>query len=80
MNSMRLSALGDFHRKRYTIPQAVVAAQRRGLTPAQIADEYGLTKVHVKEASAFYEVRRSEIDADLAGEPAMEDRDRHGTR
>jgi uncharacterized protein (DUF433 family) len=54
------------------IQTAVVATQRWHLTPAQIAAEYGLTKAQVKEALAFYEAHRAEIDADLAVERAME--------
>jgi uncharacterized protein (DUF433 family) len=54
------------------IQTAVVAAQHWALTPAQIAAEYGLTEAQVKEALAFYEAHRAEIDADLAVEQAME--------
>jgi uncharacterized protein (DUF433 family) len=50
----------------------VVAAQRWDLTPDQIAAEYGLTEAQVKEALAFYEAHRAEIDADSAVEQAME--------
>ena len=55
------------------IQTAVVAAQDWNLTPNQIAAEYGLTEAQVKEALAFYEAHRAEIDADLAVEQAMEE-------
>jgi uncharacterized protein (DUF433 family) len=55
------------------IQTVVVAAQRWDLTPDQIAAEYGLTEAQVKETLAFYETHRSEIDADLAVEQAMEE-------
>ena len=54
------------------VQTAVVAAQHWNLTPDQIAAEYGVTAAQVKEALAFYEVHRAEIDADLAVEQAME--------
>jgi len=54
------------------VQTAVVAAQRWGLTPDEIAAEYGLSEAQVKEALAFYEAHRAEIDADLAVEQAME--------
>ena len=55
------------------IQTAVVASQRWDLTSDQIAAEYGLTEAQVKEALAFYEAHRAEIDADLAVEQAMEE-------
>ncbi len=58
------------------VQTAVVAAQHWELTPDQIASEYGLAEAQVKEALAFYDAHRAEIDADLAAEEAMEeDRD-----
>ena len=50
----------------------VVAAQQWELTPAQIATEYDLTQTQVDQALAFYHVHRSEIDAAIATEQAME--------
>ena len=55
------------------VQTAVVAARNWDLTPHQIASEYGLTGAQVKEALAFYEAHRAEIDADLAIEQAMEE-------
>jgi len=55
------------------VQTAVVAAQRWGWKPDQIAAEYGLTRAQVKEALAFYGAHRSEIDADVAAEQAIEE-------
>jgi uncharacterized protein (DUF433 family) len=55
------------------IQTVVVAAQNWDLTPDQTAAQYGLTETQVKEALAFYEAHRAEIDADLAVEQAMEE-------
>lgn len=54
------------------VQTAVVAARRWGMTPDEIAADYGLTAAQVTEALAFYEAHRAEIDADLAVEQAME--------
>lgn len=54
------------------IQTIVVAVRHWEMTPDRIAVEYGLTEAQVKEAIAFYEAHRSEIDADLAIEHAME--------
>jgi len=50
----------------------VLAARQWGMTPAQIAAEYGLTEDQVNEALAFYEAHCAGIDAILAVEKAME--------
>jgi uncharacterized protein (DUF433 family) len=55
------------------VQAVVVATQQWDLTPDQIAAEYGLTKAEVKEALAFYEAHRPEIDAALEAERAMEE-------
>ena len=55
------------------VQTAVVASRHWDLTSDQVAAEYGLTKAQVKEALAFYDVHRAEIDADLAIEQAMEE-------
>ncbi len=55
------------------IQAVVVAARRWEMTPDRIASEFGLTEAQVKEALAFYEAHRSEIDADMAIEQAMEE-------
>jgi uncharacterized protein (DUF433 family) len=57
------------------IQTIVVAVQHWEMVPDQIAAEYGLAEAQVKEALAFYEAHRSEIDADLAIEQAMEEAD-----
>jgi uncharacterized protein (DUF433 family) len=50
----------------------VAAAQQWGLSPAQIAAEYDLTEAQVKDALAFYEAHRAEVEAALAAEQALE--------
>jgi uncharacterized protein (DUF433 family) len=49
------------------------AARQWGLTLAQIAAEYDLSKAQVNDALAFYDAHRTEIDAAVAAEQAMED-------
>jgi uncharacterized protein (DUF433 family) len=48
------------------------AARSWGLTPAQIAKEYGIDEAQVREALAFYQAHRHEIDANMAAEQALE--------
>lgn len=50
----------------------VVAAQLWEWTPTQIADEYGLSEIQVRDALAFYEAHRTQIDAAIAAEQEME--------
>ncbi len=50
----------------------VVAAKRWGLSPAQVAEEFGQAEGTVREALAFYETHRDEIDANLAAEQLTE--------
>lgn len=53
--------------------QAVILATTRwGMTPAQVADEYGINEAQVREALAFYHAHRQEIDANLVAEQALE--------
>jgi uncharacterized protein (DUF433 family) len=46
----------------------VVAADRWGMTPEEIAGEYDLTASQVEEALAFYAAHRAEIDRAIDGE------------
>jgi len=48
----------------------VIAAHRWGMSPAQIASEYGLPEARVKEALAFYDAHRAEVDAAIASDIA----------
>ena len=50
--------------------QTLVVVAQQGLALEQIADEYGLEPARVKEALAFYETHRTEIDANLQAEQA----------
>lgn len=49
-----------------------IAAGHWGLSPTQIADEYGIGEAHVREALAFYQAHRQEIDAFIAAEQTLE--------
>lgn len=55
------------------VQAVVIAAQQWELSPAQIAAEYGLTEGQVKEALAFYEAHRREIEAGIVAERALEE-------
>lgn len=53
--------------------QAIItAADKWGLSPAEIADQYGVSETQVREAQAFYAAHRSEIDADVQSETKLE--------
>lgn len=54
------------------VQTVAVVAHQWGMTQDQIAAEYGLTEAQVKEALAFYQAHRAEIDADLASEQMIE--------
>ena len=49
-----------------------VARNRWHMTPAQIADEFGLSEAQVQDALAFAEAHHQEIEAGIAGEQALE--------
>lgn len=52
-----------------------VAATHWGLSPSEIAQEYGVSQAQVEEALMFYQSHRAEIDAAVAAEEAMEPAD-----
>jgi len=53
--------------------QTIVGAVRYWeLSPEEIASDYDLSKAQVKEAMAFYEAHRGEIDAAIAAEESLE--------
>ncbi len=51
----------------------VVATHDWGLSPAEIAAEYGVSETQVAEALTFYQHHRQEIDAALAAEDRLEE-------
>lgn len=53
------------------VQTVMLAATQWGMTPAQIADEYGISETMVREAQAFYQVHRQEIDASLVAEQSL---------
>lgn len=54
------------------VQTVVLAARHWDLSPAQIADEYGIGEAQVREALAFYAAHHQEIDASIAAEQALE--------
>jgi len=52
--------------------QTLVVDGKQGLSLEQIADEYELEPARVREALAFYDAHRVEIDANLQAEQEME--------
>jgi uncharacterized protein (DUF433 family) len=54
------------------VQTVVIAAQQWGLSPNQIAAEYGLTEAQVNNALAFYVAHTLEIDAAIAAEQTVE--------
>jgi uncharacterized protein (DUF433 family) len=49
------------------------AAQKWGWEPARISDEYGVSEPQVREALAFYETHRQEIEAGIGAEQSLEE-------
>lgn len=53
--------------------QTIVLAQRQWeMSPDEIAKEYGLRKVQIKEALAFYRAHSQEIDFQISAETKLE--------
>ena len=56
----------------------VIASKVRGMSPAEIADDYGfITEAQVKDALAFYEAHRGEIDATIEAEAELAHQSNH---
>ena len=56
------------------VQTVVAASQQWALSPGRIAEEYGQPESAIREALAFYNAHRAEIDASLAAEAALEPR------
>jgi len=52
--------------------QTLVVDAQQGLLPEQIANEYDLEVTRVKEAQAFYDAHRAEINASIQAEQGLE--------
>ena len=52
--------------------QTIAVDIQQGKTPEQIAEEYELEVKKIKEAQAFYEAHRPEIDANIRYENSLE--------
>jgi len=55
------------------VQTVALAVREWGLSPEQVAAEYGLAGAQVAEALAFYEARRPEIEVAIAAEQALEE-------
>ena len=53
--------------------QAIILWMRYGETSEQVAANYGLDIKQVREAQAFYEAHKAEIDADIQAERDLEE-------
>jgi uncharacterized protein (DUF433 family) len=52
--------------------QTIVVDSQQGLNPEQIASEHELDVARIREAQAFYNAHRSEIDANIRAEQEVE--------
>lgn len=57
---------------RLRVQTAVIAAQKWGFSPNQIAAEYDLSQAQVNDIFAFYGAHCQEIDAFIAAEQIIE--------
>ena len=57
---------------RLRVQTVVVAAQKWGFSPNQIATEYDLSEAQVNDVLAFYAANSQEIDAYIAAEQIIE--------
>jgi uncharacterized protein (DUF433 family) len=55
------------------VQSLAVAAEKWGWDPEKLADEYGIGEPQVREALAFYEAHRQELDAGANAEPDLEE-------
>lgn len=57
---------------RLRVQTVVIAAQKWGFSPNQIAAEYELSEAQVNEVLAFYAAHSQEIDTSIAAEQIIE--------
>ncbi|MEG3877572.1 DUF433 domain-containing protein [Microcoleus sp. herbarium7] len=57
---------------RLRVQTAVIAAQKWGLSPKEIATEYDISEAQAHEILAFYAAHSHEIDASIAAEQIIE--------
>jgi uncharacterized protein (DUF433 family) len=50
----------------------VLVVRNWGMTPEQVADDYGLSLAQVQDALAYYAAHRDEINEDIRAEEAFE--------
>lgn len=56
----------------HLVQTVVIAAQKRGFSPNQIATEYDLSEAQVNDVLAFYAAHSQEIDASIDAEEIIE--------
>jgi len=49
-----------------------IAANKWGMSPEQLAQEYGLTETQLRDALGFYKMYQTQIDRAIATEEAIE--------
>lgn len=54
------------------VQTVVVAAKQWGLSPKEISAEYGLSEAQVKQALAFFEAHKAEIEIAIASDVTLE--------
>ncbi|MEZ2226645.1 MULTISPECIES: DUF433 domain-containing protein [unclassified Microcoleus] len=57
---------------RLRVQTVIIAAQKWGFSPNQIADEYDISEAQINEVLAFYAAHSQEIDASIATEQIIE--------
>jgi uncharacterized protein (DUF433 family) len=53
------------------VQTVAIAANKWGMSTAEIANEYDIPESQIKEAQAFYDAHRAEIDAAIEAESAL---------
>ncbi len=57
---------------RIRVQTIAIAAHQWGMSPKQLAEEYGLTEAQINDALLFYTAHQTEIDRAIATEQEME--------
>jgi uncharacterized protein (DUF433 family) len=55
-----------------TLLESAIATHQWGLSPSQLAEEYGLTQAQISDALGFYAAHQTEIDKAIATEREIE--------
>ena len=57
---------------RIRVQTIAIAANKWGLSPEQLGEEFGLTETQISDALGFYATHQTEIDRAIATEQAIE--------